>query len=460
MSRTERDLLGPVEIPADVLWGVHTARAVANFPVAGRPVNAALIRAGAEVKLACCRANAELGFLTPAVAAGIAAACGEVAAGRHADQFPVDALQGGAGTSTNMGWNEVIAARASQLCGQPVDPLEHVNRHQSTNDVYPTALRIAAIREIRALETAIVRLLEACQAKEREFAAVAKLGRTELRDAVPVTLGRAFGAWASALARDRWRVEKCVERLREVNLGGTAVGTGLAAPRTYIFLVTEKLREVTGLHLARADNLMDATQNADAFAEVSGMLKAHAVNLSKIGRDLRLLSSGPVGGLGEIELPAMQAGSSIMPGKVNPVMAELAMQVAFRVMAHDVEIGWVAASGELELNAFLPLLADALLDSLQLLARADTLLAERCVTGITANAAHCRALMERSREIAAALIPAIGHARAVELARRMQENGQSVREAALADGLLTPAQLDRLLSAESLCALGWREEVG
>jgi aspartate ammonia-lyase len=258
------------------------------------------------------------------------------------------------------------------------------------------------------------------------------------------------------LARDRWRVFKCIERLRTVNLGGTMVGTGLTAPRTYIFCVVEKLREVTGLNLARAENLVEATQNQDALVEVSGILRAHATSLVKMARDLRLMSSGPEGGFGEIELPAVQPGSSIMPGKVNPVIPEMVTQVAYRVMAHDQEINLVVMSGELELNAFLPLAADALLSSLALLERADALFAERCVKGVTANAAHCRAVLERSRETVTALIPRIGHERAVELARLMRDRSLSIREAVKEMDLIPQAELEELLTAERLCAMGWK----
>ena len=456
MPRTERDLLGELELPDAALYGIQTERARRNFPVSGRPVHPALVRAGAQVKLACARANAAGGFLDAARADAIAAACQEVIAGQHAGQFVVDALQGGAGTSTNMNWNEVIARRASQLGCLDVRPHEHVNLHQSTNDVFPTALRVAAITELQALEPAVIALLEACQAKEREFAGVVKLGRTELRDAVPLTLGREFGAWAGALGRDRWRLAKCTERLREVNLGGTAIGTGITAPRPYIFAAVEHLRAVTGLGLARADNLVDATQNLDAFVEVSGILRAHAANLTKLARDLRLLASGPEGGLGEIELPALQPGSSLMPGKVNPVIPEMVMQVAFRVMAYDQEINLAVMSGELELNAFTPLVADALLSAITLLGNADRLFAERCVCGIVAHPERCRALLERSREVVTALIPAIGHEQAVELAQYMAAHHVDVRAANRALGLLSDAALDALLTPEALCALGYR----
>ena len=455
MPRRETDLLGEMELPEDVLYGIQTERARLNFAVSGRTTRPALIRALAQVKRACALANMECGYLAKPVGEAIAAACREIADGRHAAAFVVDALQGGAGTSTNMNVNEVVARRASQLAGAAVQALDHVNLHQSTNDVYPTAVRIASIRAFRELEAEVALLMQAFQEKEREFAGVVKLGRTELRDAVPVTLGREFGAYATAMARDRWRISKCVERLRVVNLGGTAVVTGLAAPRDYIFCAIEKLREVAGPGLARAENLIDATQNQDAFVEVSGIVRAHAANLVKIARDLRLMSSGPVGGLGEIELPAVQPGSTLMPGKVNPVIPEMITQVGYRVMACDYEINLVVMSGELELNAFLPLLADAMLGALELLIPADRLFHERCIAGIQANVEHCRRLVESSHEIAAALIPRIGHKKAVELARLMRESRLDVRAAVREMKLMPDAELNELLSPERLCALGW-----
>ncbi|OVE80787.1 aspartate ammonia-lyase [bacterium M21] len=455
-TRTERDLLGELLIPENVLYGIQTERARVNFPVSGQLVKPSLIRAGAQVKVACAMANRDCGFLDAAITDAIISACDEIIRGEHADAFVTDALQGGAGTSTNMNLNEVIARRASQISGLDVSPHAHVNLHQSTNDVYPTAIKVAAIQMLGDLELALVGVLEALQEKEREFGDIAKLGRTQLRDAVPVTLGREFGAWAGAVGRDRWRISKCVERLRVVNLGGTAVGTGISAPRKYIFCVVDKLREVTGMNLARAENLVDATMNQDPFSEVSGILRAHSSTLCKIARDLRLLSSGPHGGLAEIELPAVQPGSSIMPGKVNPVIPEMVMQVAFRVAAHDAEINQVVMSGELELNAFMPLLADALLDTIQLLTNTDQVFADKCLTGITPNAERCRALMEASSELATALVPAIGHAKAVELARYMEEKQISIRDAVAELELMSAEELDQLLTPESLCALGWR----
>ncbi|TLM97689.1 aspartate ammonia-lyase, partial [bacterium] len=324
--RKEHDLLGTREIPAELYYGIHTLRALENFPVTGRPMHRELVLALVTVKKAAAAANTETGGLTEKRGAAIMNACDEILAGRFLDQFVVDAIQGGAGTSANMNANEVIANAAIELIGGKkgdyslVHPLDDVNMSQSTNDVYPTALRLAAIRMLIPLSETFAELQETLQEKENEFAAVLKTGRTQLQDAVPVTLGQEFGAYAQAVARDRWRLYKVEERLRQVNIGGTAVGTGINAGRKYIYVLTEKLREYTGLGLARAEYMMDITQNADVFVEVSGLLKSAAVNLTKIANDLRLLSSGPKAGLGEINLPPVQAGSSIMPGKVNPVI--------------------------------------------------------------------------------------------------------------------------------------------
>src|SRR5512145_2302130 len=374
--RTETDLLGTRKVPADALHGIYTERAIDNFPLALRPVNPALIHAYGAVKLACARANHELGCWDNAKAHAIETACMEMMEGRLDAAIRVDALQGGAGTSTNMNVNEVLANRALQILGRPlgdyqtVSPLEDINRHQSTNDTYPTALKVAAIQSLRLLQPNVIGLLEAFQRKEQEFSRIVKVGRTQLQDAVLITLGREMGAYAEAFARDRWRIYKCEERLRIVNLGGTAIGTGLGAPRRFIFIVVDRLREITKLGLARAENLVECTQNADVFVEVSGILKACATNLLKISTDLRLLTSGPDAGFGEIHLPPRQAGSSIMPGKVNPVIPEAVSQAAIVVMANDQALTTACSMGSLELNAFLPLIADALLGSLDLLANA------------------------------------------------------------------------------------------
>jgi len=460
--RIEQDALGALEIPEEALHGIHAARARRNFTLAGRPVHPDLIRAMGFVKLAAMRTIRELGALGDdgARADAIEAACREMAAGGLADEAAVDALQGGAGTSLNLAVCEVLANRALVLLGERpgrgdrISPMEDLNRFQSTNDTVPTAARIAALWGLGRLEQALVGLQEAFQAKEREFAGVVKIGRTEMQDAVLVTLGREMGAFAEAFQRDRWRVYKCAERLRVVPLGGTAVGTGLGAPRRYIFRVVEVLREETGLPLAQAENLLECIQNADVFVEVSGILKACAVNLVKVSSDLRLLSSGPEGGIGEVRLPPRQEGSSIMPGKVNPVISEAVTQAAIRVMGLDAAIAQAAAMGSLELQPFLPLIADCLLESLDLLARSCRSLADLCVSGIEADRERCRALVENATATATALVPAVGHARASEVVQKARESGRSIREVAIQEGLVTAEEFDLWISPERVCRLG------
>jgi aspartate ammonia-lyase len=460
--RTETDQLGARTLPDDSLYGIHTLRALENFPLSGRPVHPGLIRAYGLVKLAAIATIRELGgwSATPERADALERACTELAEGSLDRHIVVDALAGGAGTSLNMNVNEVLANRALVLLGcapgdyAKISPLDDVNRRQSTNDTYPTALKLAAIRGIGRLEERLVRLQESFQSQERHLAAVVKVGRTEFQDAVLTTLGREMGAYAEALNRDRWRIYKCVERLRVVNLGGTAIGTGLAAPRAYIFRVVDRLRELSGIGFARAENLVEATQNADVFVEVSGMLKACAVSLVKICGDLRLLSSGPAAGLGEIRLPARQAGSSIMPGKVNPVIPEAVTQAALMVSAYDQAIASAASLGSLELNAFLPLIADALLTSVDLLAGACDILARLCVDGIEADAGRCRQSVETSTATATALVPALGYSAAARLAAEAAASGRGIRELAVVGGLLDAAAFDALISPEAVCRLG------
>lgn len=458
--RLEGDLLGERELPLAAYHGIHTLRAAENFPLSGRPPRPELLTALVQVKRACVRANVETGGLPETVGQAIMAACDEMLGGALMEHVLVDALQGGAGTSTNMNINEVLANRAEEILGGRrggyvlVHPIHHVNLNQSTNDVYPTALRLAAITRLRPLERAVAALQAAFQDKEREFADVVKVGRTELQDACPITLGASFSAFAEALSRDRWRVFKCEERLRVVNLGGTAVGTGLTAPRSYIFRAVEALREDTGLGLARAENLVDATQNVDALVEVSGILRAHAVNLMKISSDLRLLASGPKAGLGELILPSVQAGSSVMPGKVNPVICEAAGQAAMRVMGLDHMISLAGQAGQLELNAFLPLLADALLESLALLTATDEMFREKCVQGIQADRAVCEERLHASYCVATALVPVLGYEAASLVAREAMASGRSVPEVALEKGLLDREALREILSPEAMTALG------
>jgi aspartate ammonia-lyase len=466
--RTERDALGTRTLPADSLHGIHTLRALENFPLSGRPVHRELIRAYGLVKLAAIETIRDLGgwSATPERADALARACRELADGALERHIVVDALAGGAGTSLNMNVNEVIANRALLLLGAApgdyalISPLDDVNRWQSTNDTYPTALRIAAIRGILRLEERLVRLQESFQVQEKRLESVVKVARTQFQDAVLTTLGREMSAYAEAVNRDRWRVYKCVERLRVVNLGGTAIGTGLAAPRAYIFRVVDRLRELSGIGLARAENLVEATQNADVFVEVSGILKACAVNLIKISGDLRLLSSGPDAGIGEIRLPARQAGSSLMPGKVNPVIPEAVTQAGLLVAAYDQAIASAAALGSLELNPFLPLIADALLGSIDLLANACEILARNCVDGIEADADRCRRTLEGATAVATALVPTLGYEAAAQIAAEALARGRSIRDLALASGRLDAATFDALISPEAVCRLGSPEIPG
>ncbi len=458
--RIEKDLLGEREVPAEALYGIHTVRALENFSLSRRTVNPALIHAFGAVKLACARTNHELGWWDGATFSVIETACAEMMEGRLDCHIVVDALQGGAGTSTNMNVNEALANRALILLGRSpgdydaVSPLEDINLHQSTNDTYPTALKVAAIQRLRDLEREVVALLEEFQNKERAFAHIVKVGRTQMQDAVLITLGREMSAYAEAFGRDRWRIYKCEERLRVLNLGGTAVGTGLAAPRQYIFRVIENLRDITGLGLARGENLVDITQNGDVFVEVSGILKACAANLLKVAGDFRFLSSGPDAGIGELRLPPRQAGSSIMPGKVNPVITEAVSQAAMAVMAHDQAITFAASLGNLELNAFLPLIADALLASLDLLTNACSIFRRLCVSGLEADEERCKRHVDGATATLTALVDRIGYSAAQEIAARAKATGTGVRAVAIERGLLSAEDFDDMISAESVTRLG------
>lgn len=456
-TRRETDGLGAMDVPARAYWGIHTQRAIANFPLTGRPVPESLRTALATVKKAACETNRELGFLPAEKAEAIRAACEEILEGRWADQFPVDTLQGGAGTSTHMNMNEVIANRASELMGGArgaealVRPLEDVNLHQSTNDVFPTAVKIAALRGCARLARAVEKCQGAFQKKESQWAGVVKLGRTQTRDAVPISLGAEFGVFAEALARDRWRVFKSEERLRVVNLGGTAVGTGLTAPRRYIFRVTEVLRGMTNLPLARAENLMDPTANADAFVEVSGILKAHAANVVKICGDLRWMSA-----FGEIRLPKVQAGSSIMPGKVNPVILEAGIQAGLKAMAGDFLVTEAVSRGTFQICEFLPLLATGLLETLDLLERFDRMWAGH-IDGIEADPAACARRVDSSPILFTALLPRLGYTAAEQLAREYERSGGAdVREFLV--GKFGAEKTTDLLAPDRLLALGGPDE--
>ncbi|MEU8551339.1 aspartate ammonia-lyase [Streptomyces roseoverticillatus] len=457
-SRTEHDLLGDRDVPAAAYYGVHTLRAVENFPITGTPISAYpdLVTALASVKQAAALANRDLGLLDGRKVDAIVRACEEIRAGQWHDHFVVDVIQGGAGTSSNMNANEVIANRALELLGHTkgeyrhLHPLEDVNAGQSTNDVYPTAVRLslqlAAARLLEAMEV----LREAFAAKAEEFADVLKMGRTQLQDAVPMTLGQEFAAYAVMLEEDRARLAEACALLREINLGGTAIGTGLNAHPEYPELACRHLGAITGVPVTVAGDLVEATQDMGAFVQLSGVLKRIAVKLSKTCNDLRLLSCGPRAGLAEINLPPVQAGSSIMPGKVNPVIPEVVNQIAFEVIGNDVTVTFAAEGGQLQLNAFEPVIAHSLLKSLTHLRAGCTTLAERCVTGITANREHLARLVGQSIGLATALNPYIGYEQATAVAQEALTTGAAVHELVLAKGLLTQEQLREILHPDNL----------
>lgn len=452
-TRLEHDLLGDYQVPINAYWGVHTARAVDNFPISGIPIGhyRSLIQAFAIVKQSTARANFELGELTAEVNDAISKACVEVAGGKFDVEFVVDAIQGGAGTSTNMNANEVIANRAIELLGGSkgdysiVHPLNHVNKSQSTNDVYPTALKLALIIEIGELLKAMTHLQDAYQAKADEFRDVIKMGRTQLQDAVPMTLGQEFATFSRMTMEDIQRLREVVPLLLEINLGGTAIGTGLNAPIGYSQKACSILSELSGFDFVVAEDMVEATQDAGVFVMVSGVLKRIAVKLSKTSNDLRLLSSGPRAGFDEINLPARQAGSSIMPGKVNPVIPEVVNQIAFAVIGNDVTVTMAAEAGQLQLNAFEPIMCRALMMSITQLRQGCYVLADACVSGITANVEKLRLSVEQSIGLVTAISPVLGYENATIVAQKALSDGTSVREVVLELNLMTEAQFDELL---------------
>ncbi|WP_043497192.1 aspartate ammonia-lyase [Georgenia sp. SUBG003] len=456
--RLEHDQLGAVEVPAGALYGAHTARAVANFPISGVPVGRLreLVVALAEVKQAAARTNRALGLLEEEVADAISAACAEIVGGSWHDHFVVDCVQGGAGTSTNMNANEVVANRALELLGHPrgaysvVHPLDSVNKSQSTNDVYPTALRLAAHRAVGRLIEALRHLQGAFTGKATEFTDVVTIGRTQLQDAVPVSLGHVFAAYAVTLGEDCDRLTEVRGLLEEINLGGTAVGTGLNTDPRYASVARGHLSAITGIPLRTSPDLIEATQDTGVFVLLSGTVKRTAVKLSKISNDLRLLSSGPRAGIGDITLPAVQAGSSIMPGKVNPVIPEVVNQVAYGVIGNDLTITMAAEAGQLQLNAFEPVIIVRLLESLSQLTAASRVLADRCVAGISVDRDELARKVRHSIGLATALGPLLGHGEAAAVAREALATGQDVPSVALAQGLLSPEVLDRALAPQRL----------
>ncbi len=457
-TRVEHDLLGDRAVPDNAYYGVHTLRALENFPISDTPISIypALIRALACIKQAAAMANSELGLLDEERAGFIVRACEEVREGRLHGQFVVDVIQGGAGTSTNMNANEVICNRALELMGRSrgdyaaLHPIDHVNMSQSTNDVYPTAIKLAAWFDIAGLIEAMETLRGAFADKALEFADVLKMGRTQLQDAVPMTLGQEFTTYATMLGEDQKRLREAADLIREINLGATAIGTGITAHPDYAALVCRRLSEVSGVQLITAPDLIEATQDCGGFVQLSGVLKRVAVKLSKTCSDLRLLSSGPRAGLNEIDLPAMQAGSSIMPGKVNPVIPEVVNQIAYEVIGNDVTITYAAEAGQLQLNAFEPIIAHSLFKSITHLRNGCLTLAERCVRGITANRERLRAMVENSIGIVTALNPYIGYANASAVAAEAHATGGSVYEIVLARKLMSREELDRVMRPEEL----------
>lgn len=456
--RLEHDLLGEREVRADAYYGIHTLRAIENFPISGTQIKAypELVKALASVKKASALTNYEFGLLDEQRKDAIVQACEDIENGEFHREFVVDIIQGGAGTSTNMNANEVIANRALDYLKQPhgaykeLHPLEHVNMSQSTNDVYPTAIKIALRSKIDLLIDAMGVLQESFERKSVEFTGILKMGRTQLQDAVPMTLGQEFRAFAVMLAEDRERLSEASKLIQEINLGATAIGTGINAPKGYAKVVCAHLAAITGIPLETAGDLVEATQDAGAFVQLSGVLKRVAVKLSKTCNDLRLLSSGPRAGFNEINLPPVQAGSSIMPGKVNPVIPEVVNQIAFEVIGNDVTVSFAAEAGQLQLNAFEPIIVRNLFNSLVFLRQGCLTLSERCVVGITANQDHLREMIANSIGIVTALNPYIGYENATAVATEAHLSGRGVTEIVLEKGLLSKEELDEILRPENL----------
>jgi aspartate ammonia-lyase len=461
MARIERDSIGEMTIPADADYGIHTARAVENFPITGILLRhyPEFVQSLSMVKKAAAMANRQLGKLKPEIAAAIISACDLIIAGDHLSQFTVDMLQGGAGTSTNMNANEVIANVALKLIGRPrgdyatINPNDHVNLSQSTNDVYPTAVRLTILRHCPELLDSQQALKQALLTKAVEFDDVIKVGRTQLMDAVPMRLGSEFRAFAVMVGEDIERLREFANLLREVNLGGTAIGTGINAPQGYPDLVIRNLADVSGVPMVTAGDLIEATSDTGAFVTFSGVLKRIAVKLSKICNDLRLLNAGPRAGFGEIRLPAVQAGSSIMPGKVNPVIPEVVNQIAFQVIGNDLTVTLAAEAGQLQLNAMEPVIVLNILQSMRMLTRGMSVLREKCILGIEADRQRCQDLLEGSLVTVTALNPFIGYAEASRVAKKALAQRCSIREVVLSEGLMTEAQLAEAFRPDTLLGM-------
>jgi aspartate ammonia-lyase len=457
-TRLEHDLLGEREVPDEHYYGIQTLRAVENFNMTGVTISRypRLIHSLAYIKKAAALTNFELDFLPGEIAQAIVQACDDILRGELLEEFVVDVIQGGAGTSTNMNANEVIANRALEHLGYPrgrydiLHPLNHVNLSQSTNDVYPTALRLTLSTKLDGLPAEMEALQMALHEKGIEFSDVIKMGRTQLQDAVPMSLGQEFEAWSVTVNEDISRVREAQALIREINLGATAIGTGLNAPPKYAEMVTQKLKDLSGVPVIKSQNLVEATQDAGAYVQLSGVLKRVAVKLSKISNDLRLLSSGPRAGFNEINLPPMAPGSSIMPGKVNPIIPEVVNQVAFEVIGNDLTVTMAVEAGQLELNAMEPVIAYNLFTSLDLLGRACRTLVTRCIHGITANRERCRQMVENSIGLVTALNPILGYEKATEIAEEALRSGRSVVAVVLEKNYLNREQLEQILSPQKM----------
>lgn len=458
--RLEQDFLGERAIPKDAYYGIQTVRAMENFPITHEKISRQTINALAIVKKSSAQANQALGYLADDLAKAIIKAADEIIAGQWHEQFIVDPIQGGAGTSSNMNANEVIANRALEILGHSkgdyeiISPTTHVNMAQSTNDVFPTANHITILMKVEQLLVAMNDLRDAYLAKAKEFYPLLKIGRTHLQDAVPMSLGQEFEAYAHALGRDIERINDAKKYLYPINMGGTAVGTGLNADPLYIEKVVSFLQENTGLPLEQAENLVDATQNTDGYTTLSAALKICMINTSKVANDLRLLASGPIVGLNEIELPARQAGSSIMPGKVNPVMAEVVNQVAFQVIGNDQTVSMASEAGQFELNVMEPVLVHRLTDSIKIMTNVMKVFAEHGVSGITANIEQLKENMNKSLGVITAINPHIGYEKATEVATEAYRTGESIRSICIRRGLLTKEELDQILQPSEMTQPG------
>ena len=459
-KRIEKDSIGIKQIPANAYYGVQSLRAMENFSITGLRMHPEMIRSLARLKKACAIANAEAGVVDQKIADAIAKACDRIVEGWYHDQFIVDPIQGGAGTSMNMNANEVIANIAIELLGGQlgdysiVHPNDHVNYGQSTNDVIPTAGKMTALVLLQELEQDLQILIEALKKKAKDFDPILKMGRTQMQDAVPIRLGQEFGAYASAVKRGLKRLKLTKEELYTINMGGTAIGTGLNADTEYFQTISVTLSNLTGIRFQQARDLIDATQNIDCFAAVSSALKNCAISISKIANDLRLMSSGPRTGFGEINLPARQNGSSIMPGKVNPVIPEVVSQVAFKIVGNDMTIAMAVEAGQMELNAFEPVVFHSLFESISMLSNAVRTFVFNCIIGITANEERCRELLDSSVGMITALCPHIGYARAASLAKEALKRQVSVRSLVLEQKILTEQELDKILNAYEMTRPG------